>query len=92
MQQVHTSPFGAICAEATPAIQGITWRMLAERLLHDLVVLAPESLGDLGKPGEMLVAQPEKRVYGDCVPLSGGRDAEADGIEFYPLFGVISVM
>ena len=61
---------------------------LAERLLHQFVVLAPESLGDLGDPGEMLVTHAfEQRVYGDRVLLGGRRDAETDGIELDPLLG-----
>ena len=44
--------------------------MLAQCLLHELVVLAPEGLGDLGDPGEMLITHAfEQGVYGNGVPF-----------------------
>src|SRR5260370_4674694 len=61
---------------------------LAERPLHQFVVLAPESLGNLGDPGEMLVTHAFKqRVYGDRVLLDRRRNAETDGIELDALLG-----
>ena len=60
--------------------------LLAQRPLHDLVVLATECLGDLGDSRELLVTHAlEQRVDGDRVFLGRRRDAQTDGVELKTL-------
>src|SRR5947209_3900470 len=74
-----------------PSHAGNHLTMLAERFFHDLVVLTPESLGNLGNPGKMLITYAfEQRVDGNRVPLGRRRNAETYGIEFYALLGDLS--
>jgi hypothetical protein len=62
--------------------------LLTKRLLHEFVVLAPESLGHLGDSGQMLIAHAfQQGVDGHRVPLGRRRDAQADGVEFHALLG-----